>query len=207
LAVFGRAASQAVARLLAERGIGLAAGAYPRAVEHGWLRCAPGGRIAAVRVVALPRLRGPAIAGCPGARNDFIATDLHGRVEGLDDVYAAGDATTFPLKQGGIAAQQADAAAEHIAARAGAPVEPRPFRPVLRGLLLTGAVPKFLRTELVGPTAGANVEEQPLWWPPSKIAGRYLAPFLAAHAGLAIVAPPPTLGVRVDVDVSSALGR
>ena len=35
----------------------------------------------------------------------------------LDDVYAAGDVTTFPVKQGGIATQIADAAAEAIAAQ------------------------------------------------------------------------------------------
>ena len=46
----------------------------------------------------------------------------HGRVTGLSDVYAAGDITTFPVKQGGIAAQQAEAAAEAIAAAAGVDV-------------------------------------------------------------------------------------
>ena len=63
------------------------------------------------------------------------SVDLHGRVRGLEDVYAAGDATTCPIKQGGVAAQQADAAAEAIAARLGRDLDPRPFRPVLRGLL------------------------------------------------------------------------
>jgi sulfide:quinone oxidoreductase len=40
--------------------------------------------------------------------------------------------STFPIKQGGLGTQQADAAAEHIAARFGAPVEPEPFHPILR---------------------------------------------------------------------------
>jgi sulfide:quinone oxidoreductase len=200
LEVFGHAASEAVATLLAERAIAFNGGAYPRAVEDGQLRCAPGGRFEADRFVTLPELQGPRIAGCPTARNDFIPTDRSGRVDGLDDVYAVGDATTFPLKQGGIAAQQADAVAEQIAALAGAPVTPEPFRPVLRGLLLTGAVPKFLRADLVG-AEGSQVEETPLWWPPSKIAGRYLAPFLAAHAGLAVAAPPSTLGIRVEIEL------
>ena len=49
------------------------------------------------------------------------------RVRGLDDVYAAGDITNFPVKQGGIATQLADAAAEAIAARppAGPPEDRR----------------------------------------------------------------------------------
>ena len=87
---------------------------------------------------ACPACAGPFLPGLPHDAEGFIPTDLHGLVEGEHDVYAAGDATTCPIKQGGIATQQADAAAEAIAARAGADVEPAPFRPVLRGLLLTG---------------------------------------------------------------------
>ena len=59
-------------------------------------------------------------------------------MEGAANVWAAGDAIAFPIKQGGLAAQQAGAAAESIAAEAGADIEPQPFRPVLRGVLLTG---------------------------------------------------------------------
>jgi sulfide:quinone oxidoreductase len=92
------------------------------------------------------------------------------------DVYAAGDATSSPIKHGGLAAQQADAAAEAIAARTGAIVMPEPFRPVLRALLLTGGEPLYLRAELPGPAA---VSTEPLWSPPGKVGGRYLAPFLA----------------------------
>lgn len=199
LELFGREASGAVGGLLREREISFLGEKYASAIEGGELRCAPGGRIRADRFVALPLLGGPALRGLPAARHGFVPTDLHGRVEGLVDVYAAGDATTFPLKQGGIAAAQADAAAEAIAAWAGAPVTPEPFKPVLRGLLLTGAMPKFLRVELPGDRS--TVGEQPLWWPPSKIAGRYLSPFLASHAGLAVVAPPATLGLEVEVEL------
>ena len=60
-------------------------------------------------------------------------------MSGAEDVYAAGDGTNFPIKQGGIACQQADAVAEVIAKAAGASLEPRSFRPVLRGRLITGA--------------------------------------------------------------------
>jgi sulfide:quinone oxidoreductase len=98
-------------------------------------------------------------------------------VHGVEDVYAAGDATAFPVKQGGIACEQADAAAEAIAARAGAPVEPAPFTPVLRGMLLTERWARFLRRETVG--GAAEAADHALWWPPAKIAGRYLGPFLA----------------------------
>jgi hypothetical protein len=33
------------------------------------------------------------------------------------------------------------------------------------------------------------LDTEPLWWPPAKIAGRYLAPFLAAQLHLARTAP------------------
>jgi hypothetical protein len=110
--------------------------------------------------------------------------DEHSRVSGLADVYAAGDGTTFPVKQGGIATQQADAAAEAIAARVGAAVTPSPIRPTLRGRLLTGIAPIYLRAQIAGTGDSFEVAANPLWWPPSKIAGRYLAPYLAGHSPL-----------------------
>ena len=72
------------------------------------------------------------------------------------DVFAAGDATAGPIKQGGLATQQADAAAEAIAAEAGAPVTPRPCRRVLRGVVLTGEAPLFLRRDLDDDSAFAR---------------------------------------------------
>ena len=98
----------------------------------------------------------------------------------LPGVYAAGDGTNFPIKQGGLATQQADAVAEAIAAEVGAPVEPEPFRPVLRGLLLTGGDDRFLRHAVAGGGGEGEVAAHTLWWPPTKIAGRYLAAYCSA---------------------------
>ena len=55
-----------------------------------------------------------------------------------------GDATDFAIKHGGIAAQQADVAAQAIAALAGVAPEPAPFHPVIHGILLTGGKPRYL---------------------------------------------------------------
>lgn len=196
LAVLGREASEAVRALLDERGIEVLTATYPEALEGDELGVVPGAPLRADRVVSVPRLRGVPLAGVPQDADFFIRTDSHLRVEGLTDVYAAGDITTFPLKQGGLAAQQADAAAEAIAARAGAPVTPRPFDPILRGLLLTGSRPVYLRAELGGGRGETStVDEQALWWPPSKIAARYLAPYLAEHAGLAYSPRPAASSV------------
>ena len=202
LKLFGAAASEAVAELVELHGITLFTETTALGVEDGHLRVLPDQLIEADRVVALPRLGGPWLEGLPHDTNGFVPTDAHGLVRGLDDVYAAGDLTTFPVKQGGIATQQADAAAESIAAAAGAPIEPRPFTPVLRGLLLTGLTPRYLRTEPGSIRSVADTE--PLWWPPAKIVGRHLAPFLASQLHLS-ESPPPTSGSRVAVDVDLTL--
>src|SRR6266545_636022 len=105
LQLFGRAGSEAVRQLLEERGIALQTGSCPVELVDGELRLVPEGTIAADRVVALPRLRGPRIDGLPQTVEGFLPVDAHGQVRGLADVFAAGDITSFPVKQGGIAAQ------------------------------------------------------------------------------------------------------
>jgi sulfide:quinone oxidoreductase len=203
LQLFGRAGSEAVQRLLKARGIAVRAGSHPVEFVNGALRLVPRGTIAADRVVALPRLTGVPIDGLPRTVDGFVSVDPHGRVRGLADVFAVGDITSFPVKQGGIATQQADAAAELIAANAGVDIRPRPFRPVLRGLLLTGRQPRYIRHDLTGAGGVSSASPDPLWWPPAKIVGRYLAPFLASVVG--VEAPSETLSapgaVRVDVEL------
>jgi sulfide:quinone oxidoreductase len=144
-------------------------------------------------VISLPRVRGPYIEGLPANPHGFIEIDEHAQVIGAPGIYAAGDVTAGPIKHGGLATQQADAAAEAIAAAAGAPVIPRPCRRVLRGVVLTGEAPLFLRRDLdddsvvTRPLRGAppGISRSQLWWPSGKIAGRYLTGFLAGggHAG------------------------
>ena len=196
LELFGSAAARAIGPMLAARGIRVRTSSRPAQVRGRALLMAGAGEIYVDRVITLPVLEGPGIEGLPVDQHGFIKVDAYGRVASLENVYAAGDATAFPLKQGGLAAQQADCVAERIAADLGAAVSPKPFAPVLRGLLITGGAPLYLRSEpqrLSRPvtvavdtprfrysareaTAAAG---QPLWWPPAKIAGRYLAPFLA----------------------------
>lgn len=182
LEVFGPAAGARLRGLLAERGIEVVTGSTPqRLVPAGLLTSR--GVVPAHHVVALPRVEGARIPGLPSDRDGFIPVDAHCRVDGTANVYAAGDAIAFPLKQGGLATQQADTAAAAIAARAGAPVEPQPFAPVLRAMLLTGAIPLFVRGD--GP-AGAAASDAPLWRPAGKVAAKYLSPWLAdrLHARL-----------------------
>ena len=205
LELFGSVASQTVSALLDERGINVYAGAYAVEVRDGGLIVLGSDPVPADRVVAVPRLEGPAIAGIPQTIDGFIAVDAHGRVPEVEAVFAAGDVTSFPVKQGGLAAQQADAAAEAIAAMAGADIVPEPFRPVLRGLLLTGGHPQYLR-HVIADDEDSVASETPLWWPPAKVVGRRLAPFLAATAGLDMPkAEPPGDAVSVDVELTPEL--
>ena len=157
LIMFGSAASGEVEALLRARGIAIETSTYAHEAGDGALILTPGDRpLEAGDVVALPLIEGPGVAGLPCDEHGFIPIDDHARVPDTQDVYAAGDGTTFPIKQGGIATQQADAAAEHIASRVGAPVDPQPFHPVLRGKLLTGEESLHLEHDLrAGPARGA----------------------------------------------------
>src|SRR5262249_32924082 len=134
LELFGPRATDAVATLLEDHGVTVVLDAEPASAEPGALHLADGRTIGADRLVALPRAAGRVVPRLPPDPHGFIAVDPHGRVEAVDDVYAAGDITTFPFKQGGLATQQADAAAEAILAGLGLPIEPRPFSPVLQGV-------------------------------------------------------------------------
>jgi sulfide:quinone oxidoreductase len=197
LALFGDAPSREVAALLERAGIALHAGAAAEVPSPHEIRLSHGdGTLEVARVVTLPVLHGPHVPGLPADADGFLPTDKHGGVQGVGDVWAAGDAIAFPVKQGGLATQQADAAAEAIAARAGAPVTPEPFTPVLRGLLLTETAARYLRRD-AREAAGeeAAVSGVPLWWPPTKIAGRELAAYLSA------LEPRDARGHRIAVPV------
>ncbi len=206
LELFGVGAGEAIRDLLEIRSIGVTLDTIPTKVEDGFLHVSSGAPIRADRVVALPGLEGTSIEGVPHNGKGFVNVDEHGVVGGLDDVWAAGDMTDFPVKQGGLAAQQAEAAAQSIAAFAGVEVEPKPFAPVLRGLLLTGLLPRFIRGESTDQKPSFDTE--PLWWPPAKIVGRYLAPFLATQVGESPDEPPltGTPGVPIEVSLSPPAG-
>jgi sulfide:quinone oxidoreductase len=162
LEMFGSDSARDVADLLAGSGIAVRPDtrAYVRAGNVVELQ--PGAeRLHVDRVVTLPTLAGPKIDGLPHDAAGFLPVDPHGRVRDTPCVFAAGDVTDFAIKQGGIACQQADATAEAIAALAGAPIEPKPFAPVLRAVLVTEYAARWL-----GPA------EDPPW---TKISGRELS--------------------------------
>jgi sulfide:quinone oxidoreductase len=168
LEMFGAEASATVAAALETAGIEFI-GAQIVTVADGTVQLTrhPLGSLSVDRIVALPLVRGLRVPGIPTTGLfGLIGVDVYGRVKGLTDVYAAGDATDYPVKQGDIACQQADAVASAIASRHGGATPASPFQPVLRATLLTGTGASIA----LGPGAGADEL--------GKLPGRYLARYL-----------------------------
>lgn len=170
LEMLGEEAVTAVSDALREVGVSVV---FANQVEiepgqpHVLVANPPGTRVEVDRVVALPTLRGRPIPGVPVEEHGFVEIDEHCRVKGLEHIWAVGDITTFPVKSGGMATEQADVAAEAIAAAAGADIEPRAFDPAGRG-------------ELAGLPAGG-----------------YLEPWLGTDEVQESTTSLPTLGVPV----------
>ena len=178
LEIFGARASASLAALLDSAKIEFHGGVRAQINHNGRIETGTGPDIVVDRVVALPALEGSRIDGIPSSPSGFIAVDDTGLIDGFTDVYAVGDATDRPIKQGGLACQQADVTAAHIAARAGAGNDVPALRQVLRGRLLTGKSDRFL--ERGHEAADGVMSDDPLWWPPAKVSGKYLAPYLVS---------------------------
>lgn len=197
VSAFDRRAGEAVEEMLRLRGVAFHSAA-PVRVEPGRLIVEDGEPIPADAVLALPQVVPPAFEGLPADDCGFVPVDPHCRVPGLANVYAAGDVTSLPLKQGGLAAQQAGAAAEAIAADLGHGPAPQPFRPALRGLLLAGRAPRYLRAEVLrSPATRSSAQVDGAGWPPTKIAGRRLGHFLALH-GAPGWPPPDAIALQLE---------
>jgi sulfide:quinone oxidoreductase len=200
LAIFGPEASRELSRLLTERKIEVMTSVQCEipAAKTIWIH--PGDRSLEVdSIVALPELRGPATIGLPCDSSGFIPIDQFAAVSGVEHVWAAGDATNFPLKHGGVSAQMAVTVARSIAALAGASVEIRSFEPVLDGVLLTGGRLRHLRGRSAGPRGAASEmltlehgDRSP------KIAAGYLAPVLASLIPIPVGSGRPTVPVTAS---------
>ncbi len=180
LAIFGSAASSAVAELLTSANVETISSAYAEVPSSREVVINPGDRHLEVdRVIALPELHGPGVRGIPLGEHGFVRVDPFCRVPAVERIYAAGDVTDFPIKQGGVGAQQADTAAASIAALAGASVTPKRFNPVIQGMLLTNGKPRYLTAHITGGHGfSSEITDTPTWSPPNKIAAKYLAPYL-----------------------------
>lgn len=193
LAVFGEAASRAVHELLTEAGIEVISAAHAENPARGEVVLYPAGHsLYADRIVALPELFGPSTPGVPKSDgHGFISIDSECRVLGLERVFAAGDATDFVVKHGSVAAQQADVAATAIARLAGAALaEPR-FSPEIHAVLLGGPQPLYISAHVTGTHGSSSmVGTKPDWQPGTKIAAKYLSPYLTSRDRAAVMPQP-----------------
>ncbi|MEI2703137.1 MAG: hypothetical protein V9E83_12150 [Baekduia sp.] len=183
LAVFGPSGSAAVGDLLEHAGIAFAGEADVDEGSAGVFATAGGRPLEVQRVVTIPVLEGLRLPGAPADPHGFIPIDDSCRVRGAEHVFAAGDGTTNPVKQGGIACQQADLIAEQIAQLAGADVTPKPARPVLRGRLMTGRAVRYISDH---DPAGGESEQPMLFAAHRKVDGRYLSPWIAELDGISL---------------------
>jgi sulfide:quinone oxidoreductase len=180
LAVFGASASEGVADLLLQADIELVTAATVELPTPGELVVSPGERRLPVDyVIAMPELVEPAIEGLPCDSSGFVPVLSDGSVRGVERVYAAGDATDFPIKHGGLAGQQADVVAASIAALAGRPVEPGTSSLVLTGILLTGGAPRYLSARITDEgVRDSSISDTPTWSPVAKIGAPKLGAYL-----------------------------
>ena len=184
LKAFGQAAGEAIVHLLAQAGIKLHTGVVAR-VPAPQLVTFGETRLEADRIVTLPRVTGPAVPGIPAGNGWFVPIDERCLVQDTNGrVFAAGDATDFAVKHGGIGAQQADTAAAGIARLAGVGERPPALHPVIRGMLLTGDQPLYLVAHLIARVVDgvgwrSEVYEQPPWPAEEKVVAEELGTYLA----------------------------
>jgi sulfide:quinone oxidoreductase len=209
LELFGPEAASLTEAKLEEQGVLLRTSARAVRFTDGRLALAEGDALEFERVVALPRLEVPRLRGLPQDEEGFLPTNELMRVDGVEAVWAAGDAAGFAIKQGGLAAQQADVAAAGIAAMAGAAVEVTPFRPVLRAALITGGASEFMQAPAGAPQAGVASDGPTEWSLRAKLAATHLGPYLTAPKGSEDGSAPGELALRtllVAADADAAVG-
>jgi sulfide:quinone oxidoreductase len=182
LAAFGERASGAVGEVLEQGRVRVLTGSHAEVPAARRLVVQPAGtELSPERIVALPQVTGPSIRGVPAVEGGFIPIDGHCRVAGLGEhVFAAGDATNFPIKHGGLGAQQADTAAAGIAALHGSAPPPGPIEPVIRGVLLTGREPLYLTARVVdGAAVDSEITRERPWAEDHKVITEELGEYLS----------------------------
>jgi sulfide:quinone oxidoreductase len=178
--LFGGHASHELSKLLIDGGVEVMTSSEAEVPSAHEVLISPGQRRLRVdRVLALPELLGPNLPGVPADEYGFVPVDEHGRVAGAPGVFAVGDITSHRIKHGGFSAQQADAAAEVIAAAAGVEIDPQPVDRVLRGMFITGGDPIYVSVRFEdGHASDSVVTSEPTVDPGHKISARYLSAYL-----------------------------
>jgi sulfide:quinone oxidoreductase len=198
LTAFGQPAGDAILRLFEQAGINLHTGVVAR-VPAAQLVTFGETRLEAQRIITLPKITGPAVRGIPAGWNWSVPIDERCRVRDMDGrVFAAGDATDFVVKHGGIGAQQADIAAAGIAHLAGVGESPPRLQPLIRGKLSTGNGPLYIAAHVTdGLGWRSEVYKQPPWPADEKIVAEELRLYLA-NLGVSAHSPSPASSETTD---------
>lgn len=154
------------------------------------------------RLISLPTVVGPGIAGVAADAVGFVEVDEALAVCGCERVWAAGACIAAALEHSALAARQADAAIAAIAAassgRSAGPITPA-GAPELTGLLLTGQRERWMAENPIGTREPST---RCLWWPPGRAVGRMLAQRVAAwdpSVHQALPGNPEGVPIRVPV--------
>lgn len=156
------------------------------------------------RLISLPVMLGPRIAGVASDHAGFVAVDESLKVCGSDVVWAAGGCIAGALEHSALSAQQADAAVAAIAAAcrhagaAGSGIGPDAVE--ITGILLTGQRDQWLAENPIGTPEPST---RCMWWPPGRAVGKTLARRIAAwdpsvHEQL----PAHTIGLAIRAPVA-----
>lgn len=183
------------------------------------------------RLISLPTVIGPVIAGVPTDDAGFVEVDADLRVCGSERIWAVGGCIAAALEHSALSACQADAAIAAIAAAAGdgdgeragggqdGAFDDEPRRdhagapggerdpvapPELTGVLLRGQRERWLAEN---PPGTREPSTRCLWWPPGRAVGRMLAERIAAWnpaVDSAMPDMPDGLVIRVPVAIGGS---
>ncbi len=195
-ALTGKPATIDVDRDLADQQIG-------SRIDPARMRPGAGSSAEYDRLISLPSVDGPSIAGVASDAVGFVEVDEGLRVCGSERVWAAGGCIAAALEHSALAARQADAAVAAIAAAMNIATE-QPVAPMLTGMLLTGQRDQWLAENPIGTREPST---RCLWWPPGRAVGRMLAKRIAAwdpSVRSALPSQPQGLMIRAPVAIGSS---
>lgn len=171
---FGAEHAGAVAALCRELGVVLRLGESIIAYDGARATFADGSQLDVDRLVSMPSLVPSVPQGIPVDSEGFISVGVGQLVAGTTSVYAVGDVTNFPIKQGGLASQEADAAAAAIERQLGFGGPPEQEGLVIEATLLTTNRRLPLRAKIDGDVNVQSLPAEAIDGPSQKIYSRLL---------------------------------
>ncbi len=152
------------------------------------------------RLISLPTVAGPFLAGTTHDAAGFVEVDETLRACGSERVWAAGGCIASALEHSALSAQQADAAISAIGAEVDNDSAGFPGAPAVTGIVLSGQRERWLAEN---PAGTPEPSTRCLWWPPGRAVGRVLAHRIAAwDPSIQPQLPGQPSGVMIRVPVA-----